>query len=476
MLPLADAVKVKPVGSVEALVRTAPVADVRQEAFERSVQSLIGQKLQGEILSRLNDGTFLVRVAGTATRMALPDGAKAGTSVPMTLVSLLPRPTFLLGTEISNATASLNTSARPDGTPGKPLLVYSEPLAKSLLPSEAAANSGKPLLQSDTAANSAKASPSTVSQLIKNYVHTAGLIRAQQGETNTIISGTHQLTDPENASDSLLQTVAQTRTQKTETGTTTLSKVPPPNILGPHAEVLATRLSVTVHNASASLSPTGQLINHLLQAAQESNAPTTLLGKAPLVNSPKLPPEHVAATLRDTLTFSGLFYESHVAQWAGGKRSMAELMREPQMQANSTTLATQANADTSVKPEMKNVELTQLINLQLNTLEHQNAQWRGEIWPGQAMEWEVSKDAPEGGNDAEGEEASWQSAVRFNFPTLGTISAVIYLTGEHLRIQVNTTTEGTADALQAHVGALSNALSAAGSTLDSFTVKQDDDA
>ncbi|UUZ53016.1 hypothetical protein LP419_28865 [Massilia sp. H-1] len=93
MLPRAD-ISITPVGRPDASARLSPVADPRQEAFTRSLAAMVGRHVQGDILTRLNDGSFLVKVGGTAARMQLPPGAEAGKSVPMTLISLTPRPTF----------------------------------------------------------------------------------------------------------------------------------------------------------------------------------------------------------------------------------------------------------------------------------------------------------------------------------------------------------------------------------------------
>ena len=419
MLPLADAVKVNPVGPTEAIRPTAPVADARQEAFERSIQRLVGQQLQGEILSRLKDGTFLVNVAGTATRMTLPTGAQVGTSVPMTLVSLLPRPTFLLGTETGNPSnlpiaAAAHAETEAGNLPVKPLLVY---------------------LESGATLTATPANANVAGQLLDSF-DTEGLGRTQQGD--------------------VAKTAAKGLTATQDADVDALLNIPK-------------------GSAPASLSTAGRLIDTLLKAAQ--NAPTTLLGNGPLVASSNAAPAHVAAALHEALASSGLFYESHVAEWAAGTRSLAELQREPQMQTNpSIQRAAQLEGNAVLQSDMKSLELAPLINLQLNALEHQTTQWRGDIWPGQPMEWEVSRDAPERGNPGAGEEEqqAWQSAVRFNFPILGSILATIHLNGEHLHIQVSTTSEDTANSLRAHIGELSEALAAAGSTLDSLTVKQDE--
>ena len=112
MLPRADIGGTRPVGRIEGATPATAPADARQETFNRLAQVAIGKQFQADILSRLNDGTFLVRVADTVARMNLPAGMRAGDSVKMTLVSADPRPTFLLENQANGPTASLNTSAQ----------------------------------------------------------------------------------------------------------------------------------------------------------------------------------------------------------------------------------------------------------------------------------------------------------------------------------------------------------------------------
>ncbi|MFZ3285918.1 MAG: flagellar hook-length control protein FliK, partial [Telluria sp.] len=94
MLPRADIITVNPVGRTESLGNTDGAGDARQEAFQRSLAGLFGKALQGEILSKLTDGSYIVKVAGAAARMQLPAGTQVGGQVPLTLVALSPRPTF----------------------------------------------------------------------------------------------------------------------------------------------------------------------------------------------------------------------------------------------------------------------------------------------------------------------------------------------------------------------------------------------
>lgn len=275
-------------------------------------------------------------------------------------------------------------------------------------------------------------------------------------------------------------------------------------------------------SSTASLSTTARLIDHLLQVAQREGAPTSINGRIPLLAAAgTMDPKLVAAALQKSLGASGLFYESHLHEWISGSRPLSDLAQEPQarfgtaMQRAADQAALQnaagfdlgrlaghfrelglgahnlmqlisqaqhhpgADADViahqpvplpAVEPE-----LARLINLQLNTLEHQQFRWQGELWPGQAMEWEVIEEKPEGGSSQE-EQSTWTSVVRFELPHLGQVSATIRLAGERVHVQVDTKDNEAADMLRAHTNLLADALDAAGSPLDSLLVKRNEPA
>ena len=311
---------------------TATIGDAKQEAFERATRSLLGKPLQGETISRFDDGSFLVKIAGMAIRMPLSPYVQVGDTLELTLISTSPRPTFQLGTE--------------------------------------------------------------------------------PGDTTT-------------------------------------------------------------------LSPESKLIDNLLQTASQDHAPTAISSKTPILASAASDPEHVAAALQHTLTFSGLFYEAHIVEWADGVRTLPELMQEPQAKAAEQLLhASQTSTDTIKLSEAINIELAQLVNQQLDTLDFQRAVWRGEVWPGQAMEWEIREDSGGQSNKdkVEPQEKSWQSTLRFELPMLGTVMATMQLTGAQLQIQVNTNKESTAASLKTSGQTLTAALDAAGIPLASLSVKRNEEA
>lgn len=438
MLPRADITGTRPLGTIDGPSPTTSIADARQESFNRLTQIAIGKQFQAEILSRLNDGTFLVRVADTVARMTLPVTTRAGETFTMTLVSKEPRPTFLLGQQANGIAAPANTT---------------EPLLGHLLPAAVEEN---PL-----------------------YTN-GGKTVAPQENLNPAGVGTATL--PEDAVPApAIGKASQLQPSTAPTAIANQIAEPPPG------------------SAPTLLSSTGRLINTIIQSAQQSETPNALTVKTPLVSSPNASPPQVAAALKDSLVYSGLFYESHVAQWAQGERPKAELMLEPQSAAGNSqqTGATQtqdkveearplptqiretpAQNGTALQngnatlPASISTETAQLINLQLGALENNRVMWQGELWPGQQLEWEVSEDAPQG--ESEDPTPTWNSAVRFELPTLGSISATIRMVGDHVHLQVRTTNEAAAAALRLHGAELANALDAAGSPLDSFTIKQDE--
>ncbi|WP_244556254.1 flagellar hook-length control protein FliK [Janthinobacterium sp. TND4EL3] len=374
-----------PLTPVKATRPADTVADPRQAEFQRSLQGLIGKSMQGQVLARMGDGSYLVRVAGTPARMQLPAGAQLGTEIPLTLIGINPRPSFQIGNNRDQAAA--------------PLLTYAD----------------------------AEAEPD------------AAEARSPQAGA------------------------AQAGTRASSTAATLLSRAPltPANLLPDLAgDSPAPELSTTARAISSVLS----------QAESAPGTPLALVGKTPLMAAPGANPAQLAQKLHDAVGSSGLFYESHVAEWAEGKRPLASLLLEPQMQKAPPGEAARTGTD---------LASAQLINLQLHAHEQARVQWQGEAWPGQKMQWDISRDAPEGGQQdgAEADEATaWRSSVRFQFPLLGDLAAHVVLQGGRVSIQMQAGSEGSAATLRQHAARLEAALDAAGWPLSSLTIAGKDAA
>ncbi|HCY64607.1 MAG TPA: flagellar hook-length control protein FliK [Oxalobacteraceae bacterium] len=263
-------------------------------------------------------------------------------------------------------------------------------------------------------------------------------------------------------------------------------------------------------DAHATLSQAARLIDSLLQSAQQNGGATAALGRTPLLASPAAGAPQLAAALQDAADASGLFYESHLAQWAAGSRSLSSIQREPQAaqagaaaeDGGSSTEAAllrhlagqwlgsgrslselaselHARAGNALQPGIEagalNSQAAQLVHAQLNALETQRFVWQGELWPGQKMEWEIERDAADGNQpeDREQQEA-WQSAVKFQLPSLGEVSATLHLKGDRVSILVRTGSADSAALLRAHGADLAQALDAAGLPMDALIVNDDE--
>jgi flagellar hook-length control protein FliK len=105
---------------------------------------------------------------------------------------------------------------------------------------------------------------------------------------------------------------------------------------------------------SATLSRTGQLISDLFAGARDaggSPAAATLNANQPLSATP-VSAQDLLPQLKQAITQSGMFYESHQAEWVEGRFAKAALLQEPQGKLSSpTTLALAAQAQIDAMPQ-----------------------------------------------------------------------------------------------------------------------------
>ncbi len=98
----------------------------------------------------------------------------------------------------------------------------------------------------------------------------------------------------------------------------------------------------------AKFSPAARMIGQLLPAEGQSPAPALLNRGQPLLAEPPQSQSaavQLAPTLAKAVTQSGLFYESHQAQWVTGKLPLEQLLQEPQGQRSAPTAFQHAAAE-----------------------------------------------------------------------------------------------------------------------------------
>lgn len=225
-----------------------------------------------------------------------------------------------------------------------------------------------------------------------------------------------------------------------------------------------------------SLSAAARMLSSLSQQPLERSH-VRPIQNAPLWTGNLLQPDipQLAVRLHDALSHSGLFYESHQAQWIAGTRPTAHLMLEPQNQLQSalphTETATRsapatqptpataaeagriptpvgtAEAPRSAMPDVPE-HLRTLVQQQMNALETRQVLWQGPVWQGQEMRWEVREESPR--HTPLGlEEGQWVTRITLDLPSLGGVSAQLSLTGESLSLKLQADNTATRDRLAA---------------------------
>ena len=375
-LPRIDAQGPRQVAPLEPVRPAAPVGDARQEALDRALSSLIGRTVPVAVLAKMTDGTFLVRVAGNAARMALPEGAQPGTEVPLKVIAGEPRPAFQL------------TGALPR-TP----LTYT--------PGGAAPLPGSADLESLPTAD----------------LERLAVKAAAPGTTAATAAQLQAATDPKTA---------------------------------------------------PQLSPAGRALGDIMAAALKLPQPTEArIATAPIATAPTADTQKIANGLQHAIDKSGMFYESHLAEWAGGERPLAELKGEPQM-------ATGKQAMEAVRQGVPADPATaQLISQQLTTQEQGRVSWQGQLWPGQAMQWDIARDAPESNGGRGGDDDAsvpWRSKLTLRFAALGELGANIVLSGDQVHIRLQAGSDASGDVLRAYATRLQDALAAAGTPATTLAI------
>lgn len=153
--------------------------------------------------------------------------------------------------------------------------------------------------------------------------------------------------------------------------------------------------------------------------------------------------KQLAGALKDALANSGLFYESHQAQWVSGERSTAQLLVEPQNQLPDKSVAA-LNTDQPALPQGKAAtdanmpiakELLPLVQQQLHTLETHQLTWVGQVWPGQQMQWEIQGQPEQ--RPSQQDERQWSTEMELALPKLGDVHAKLAFGKDGVKLNLN---------------------------------------
>lgn len=266
----------------------------------------------------------------------------------------------------------------------------------------------------------------------------------------------------------------------------------------------------------ATISRAAQMIGQLLVPEGEAPAPTQLNRGQPLLTQAQPTAQNLLPALRNAVSQSGMFYESHQAQWVAGKLPLSGLLQEPQGQLSNpallaahriaqealrmsgagaettgrpiqpTALATPAAATGIEGTESKQASaaaisqsvpeaLRPLVQQQLEAAAGQRLMWQGAVWPGQTMDWEIEWEQrrEEGRSSADDDNERWRTTLALTTPRLGRINATLQLDGGGVRIAIAAPNTGSAGDLRDAVPKLAAALGEAGVPLLAMQVKHE---
>lgn len=250
-------------------------------------------------------------------------------------------------------------------------------------------------------------------------------------------------------------------------------------------------------SARVDLSSLGSRIAALVSSADKATGTAASAGATvPLLTAPPLDAHGLEAPLRQAVEGSGVFYESHLADWAAGTRPFETIRAEPQarmpVEAGAPP-ATTAEAESAVDPDAMPRDGTvagaragdttpapkdavppaltpavaAVVDRQLQALSGQPFVWTGQAWPGQPLEWTIEEQAEDSGG---GVERVWASRLKLTLPRLGEVDVRVSLRGDQLAVRVVPRPEHAAEFGEASEG-LRGALAARGLVLGALKVE-----
>jgi len=276
-------------------------------------------------------------------------------------------------------------------------------------------------------------------------------------------------------------------------------------------------------STSASLSRTGQMISTLFSEASDAKGGpvTTPLNASQPISTTPVSAQDLLPQLKQAIVQSGMFYESHQAEWVEGRLAKSALLQEPQGKLSSPAAFASAEpmADSSAQPpkvvlsggdpvtalsladsapasdagkisaaqvttqsaaqtasqaqapgQLVAPQAQALVQQQLEALASQNFSWQGQIWPGQEMRWEIDEDAARQGAASDGTAPQWTTRLNLTLPKLGEVNAQIRLQGNQITLSMTAGSAETRTLMRASGVALRSQLSEAGISLASMGV------
>ncbi|SEQ05427.1 flagellar hook-length control protein FliK [Nitrosomonas ureae] len=231
-----------------------------------------------------------------------------------------------------------------------------------------------------------------------------------------------------------------------------------------------------------SISATGRfidlLMHHTLKHAS-TNAIQSLTSSSPILNGAPTNSTELPGLLQKAIIQSGLFYESHQAQWINGENTLENLQQEPQgklLVAITELSMTKTAISASLNPEIPtHAQTMSLVQQQLNTLETGHLFWQGEVWHGQSMEWDIYEQSKDKSKSSESDHAvQWRTQLHLSLPQLGDITATLLVNAQGINIKIETSQVDATSLLKNNRSLLTTDMQSAGLTIKTVEVQYND--
>lgn len=231
--------------------------------------------------------------------------------------------------------------------------------------------------------------------------------------------------------------------------------------------------SQTNSKSNATISPAGKFIDVLIQDAVKSAVNPSAI-TTPIFTDLTINKQELSFLLQKAINQSGLFYESHLSKWINGKSSLEKLQLEPQNKLKAPIIESLAAKNPPSSALSAGEHNLSLVQQQLVALETGHIMWRGEVWSGQQMEWNIYEDSNHSDADNSNAAKQWKTKLILTFPELGKITATIILNAQDIQIQLSAINPDIQQQLINSQVPLKTSLQAIGMTVTSFTLHSDE--
>lgn len=453
-----------------------------------------GAQYDAKVLDSLPNGRHLVQVAGQRMDMGLPRNTQPGDTLRLTYLSGDGRPTFLLN----------QTAAAPAAAPTQPVSLSSTAQQVTALMRIAGplpmttSVSGRGMPQTTASAPSPTPAGAALPGETQAIVTRASMVRSSQAMDVTALAKASVPVSAQiaRASGRAVATVvpeAQLGNKPTgpvQTPATVsrpiasmegMGKLAQPGLpataaamatgarpIAANVVMLQSYSATTQFAPGGAVSPNTALVGQAVDGLRAAIPSSTTLTPNVLAELPEPSRNLLPTRLHQTLSESGLFYESHLARWVKGEISFESILREPQARIGREALANALVPELGGMPD----EVAKLAGKQLHLLEGAPFVWQGMAWPGQWMEWLV-EERHEGNGEGEGADESvvrWVTEIRLDLPRMGAVHAHVGLSGDRVGLRLIARDEAVRSAMQAALPELAIGLEAAGLRPVSLTV------